>query len=470
MWEQIDLSTVSAVTADSRSASANAVFVAIKGQGSDGHDYIHNAIQNGAKIIVAEHEVAVPEGVALYVVANSRLALSGLAARFYGAQPENCVAVTGTNGKSSIVTFTEQIWQALGHKAASLGTLSGGLTSPDPVSLHAILAERAREGVTHIALEASSHGLHQCRLDHVKIKAAGFTNISHDHLDYHSDMEDYFAAKARLFSDLLAENGVAVLNADIPEYERLAAISRGDVLSYGWRGKELKILKADPLQNGIATSLEIFGQRFDLEIPLIGAFQLSNLLCALGLSFLSARPAAALVAKSVKTLGAIKPARGRLQPVYGHPAGASIYIDYAHTPDALETVLKTLRPHTQGHLVCVFGCGGDRDKSKRPVMGRIAFENSESVIVTDDNPRNEKTVDIRKQVLAGIPSITHNKIVLEIGDRAAAIDYSIQNLKQYDTLVIAGKGHESGQSLESGIIIPFDDYEQAVKAVERMKD
>jgi UDP-N-acetylmuramoyl-L-alanyl-D-glutamate--2,6-diaminopimelate ligase len=470
MWAQIDFTKISLITADSRNVKPDSIFVAIKGQGADGHDYIERAIQSGAKIIVAERDAPVPDGIKIYKVENTRLALSQLAACFYGAQPENIVAVTGTNGKSSIVTFTEQIWQALGHNATSLGTLSGGLTSPDPLALHEILAERAHEGVTHLALEASSHGLHQHRLDSVNIKAAGFTNLSHDHLDYHADMDEYLSAKSRLFSELLSKDGVAVLNADTPEFEKLASATKAQILSYGWQGRDLKIVKADPLQNGIAATLEIFGRRYDLTIPLIGAFQLSNLLCALGLSFLSAQPDTALIEKSVRALETIKPARGRLQPVYGHPEGASIYIDYAHTPDALETVLKTLRPHTKGRLVCVVGCGGDRDKTKRPLMGRIAFDNSESVIITDDNPRNEKPVDIRKQVLAGIPSIKHNKLVLEIGDRAAAIDHSIQTLKQYDTLVIAGKGHESGQSLESRIIIPFDDYEQAVKAIENMRD
>jgi UDP-N-acetylmuramoyl-L-alanyl-D-glutamate--2,6-diaminopimelate ligase len=466
MLDTIDLSQITAITTDSRAAIKDSLFIAIKGQNHDGHDYVHQAIQNGTKIIISEHPVAFPNGRNI-VVPNTRIALSRIAARFYGQQPENIVAVTGTNGKSSIVTFTEQIWKALGYNAASLGTLSGGLTSPDAITLHQTLNHYAQNGITHLALEASSHGLDQHRMDSIALKAAGFSNLSRDHLDYHSDMKAYLAAKARLFNDVMMDDGIAVLNADAPEYEALKAQSKGRVISYGYKGEHLRIIKITPDTNNIEVDLEIFGHAYNVKIPLIGTFQLSNILCALGLSFLSAQPSKELVMRSVKTIKTIKPVRGRLQPVFGHPEKAQIYIDYAHTPDALETVLKTVRSHTKGKVYCVFGCGGDRDKGKRPIMGRIAFDCADTIIITDDNPRSEKPVDIRNEILCGIPKSTHTKIVLEIGDRAAAIDYSIQSLYQYDTLVIAGKGHETGQSLESGFI-EFDDYIQAEKAIKKM--
>ena len=466
MLDNLDLIGISLITCDSREVVPGSIFVAVKGAHHDGHDFIDEALKSGANYIVCRHDTP-GEDKRLIKTDNPRLALSHLAIRFYKEQPANIVAVTGTNGKSSIVTFTQQIWQALGHKAQSLGTLTGNLTSPDPVTMHKTLAHAAKNGVTHLALEASSHGLDQHRIDAVTIKAAGFTNLSHDHLDYHADMDEYLTAKSRLFSECLAEDGIAVLNADAPEYETLKKQSRGQVISYGYKGEHLKILKTEPLPTGTQAELKIFGHTYNITIPLIGAFQLSNILCALGLSFLTAAPDKSLIDASIEAIKTIKPAKGRLDPVPGHPKNAQIYIDYAHTPDALETILKTLRPHTKGRLHCVFGCGGDRDKAKRPAMGRIAFDHCESVIITDDNPRSEKPVDIRNEILSGLPQIKHNKTVLEIGDRAAAIDQSIQTLDHNDTLVIAGKGHETGQILESGIV-EFDDYKEAEKAIKKL--
>lgn len=464
-----DLTGITGITADSRTVKPGYLFAAIKGASSDGNDYIPQAVKAGAIAILSAHHHDLPEGVRLIRDDNPRRALAKCAAQFYGAQPDTIVAVTGTNGKSSVVTFAQQLWQVRGLKATSLGTINAKLTSPDPVALHEMLAQLAKEGMTHVALEASSHGLDQCRLDGVYIRAAGFTNLSRDHLDYHADMEDYLGAKARLFSECVDPGGISVINGDAPEEAALIHASRAPCLTYGYDARHLQIIEAAPAGAGMDVKLALFDKEYRLSIPLIGRFQLYNLLCAAGLVLGTMEPARSDIDALVEAFKAIKPVKGRLQHVAGHPAGADIYIDYAHTPDALETVLTAVRPHVKGRLYCMFGCGGDRDKGKRPLMGQVAANRSDAVIITDDNPRNEKAVDIRNQVLAPIREAMHNETVFEIGDRAAAIDFSVKQLQKGDVLVIAGKGHESGQILADKVI-PFDDYEQALKAIEKLRN
>ncbi|HEY0833560.1 MAG TPA: UDP-N-acetylmuramoyl-L-alanyl-D-glutamate--2,6-diaminopimelate ligase, partial [Azospirillum sp.] len=359
-----------------------------------------------------------------------------------------------------------QIWATLGAKAASLGTLGiagpgvdryGAMTTPDPVTLHQVLAEVKDAGIERLAMEASSHGLDQFRLDGVRVAAAGFTNLTRDHLDYHGGMEAYFAAKAMLFDRVLSPDGAAVLNADIPEFDGLSAIcsNRGQrVFGYGFAGRELKVRGIEPLPHGQRLSLTVLGRDHTVELPLVGRFQAWNALCALGLVIATGADAAA----AVEALATLDGVPGRLQHVATHPNGAPVFVDYAHTPDALETVLTALRPHAAGRLVVVFGCGGDRDRGKRPVMGELAGRLADRAIVTDDNPRTEEPASIRRAVLAGNPAAE------EIGDRRSAIRAAVQGLGPGDVLVVAGKGHEQGQTIGSEVR-PFDDAAEARAAV-----
>ena len=352
-------------------------------------------------------------------------------------------------------------------RAASLGTLglhgagidrSGSMTTPDTVTLHAELAELAKAKIDHLAVEVSSHGLDQYRLDGMKITVAGFTNLTRDHLDYHADMDEYFTAKARLFSEVLDEKGAAVLNADVPKFTALKALcdARGlRVISYGSQGRDLKITKRVPTGSGQNLSLEIFGKAHEVSLPLVGEFQAMNALCALGMVLAENE---SRLSDILKALENIKGAPGRLQYVSGHSRGAAIYVDYAHTPDALENVLKALRPHTQNKLVCLFGCGGDRDKGKRPVMGKIASLYADAVIVTDDNPRSEEPAQIRSEILAGAKGAT------EISGRREAIQTAVQKLEAGDVLVVAGKGHEQGQIFKTHTD-PFDDVTEVKAAI-----
>jgi UDP-N-acetylmuramoyl-L-alanyl-D-glutamate--2,6-diaminopimelate ligase len=395
------------------------------------------------------------------VAANPRRELALMAARFYGRQPKGIAAVTGTNGKTSVATFARQIWTALGRPAASLGTLgvqapsaginrATGLTSPDPVMLHALLAELAGAGVERVVVEASSHGLHQHRLDGVRLQAAALTNLTRDHFDYHGSFEAYVAAKRRLFAELLpAGDGVAVLNADIPAFPEFARVCRGRglrVLSFGRFGDDLRLLQQEPRPDGQAVTLAVGGREHTVDTRLVGAFQGSNLLAALGLVIAGGGDPEAAVA----ALGAVEGAPGRMQRVAVHPSGAPVFVDYAHTPDALAQVLGALRPHTAGRLVAVFGCGGDRDPGKRPEMGRIAAELADLAVVTDDNPRTEDPAAIRRAILAACPG------AVEVGDRAAAIRRALGELRAGDVLVVAGKGHETGQIINDRVL-PFDD-------------
>lgn len=461
---------IAGISSDSRSVRRGYMFVALKGENHNGSEFIQDAIRHGAKAILVEAGTPIPsfmadcDDVAWIEDRNPRRMLAFAASRFYGSQPETIVAVTGTNGKTSTVTFARQIWEKLGYRCASLGTMGlhgataaehkTSMTTLDPVRLHAQLAELANAGIDHLAMEASSHGLDQHRLDAVQVSAAGFTNLTLDHLDYHGTMENYAKSKIRLFADILRKGGVAVVNADIPEFEtiRKVCLERDiKVWGYGHNGEELKILSRKAIPQGQEVVLSIFGQEIDFILPLVGEFQLMNMLCATGLVLARCQKR---VQEVIDTLPMLHGAPGRLEFVPGHAQGAAVYVDYAHTPDALENVLKAIRPHTQKMLICVFGCGGNRDKSKRPLMGRIASDLADIVIVTDDNPRNEEPAQIRAEIMKGAPNAT------EIGDRRQAIATAVKFCKPGDVLVIAGKGHEQGQMIGDHVE-PFDDVKEA---------
>jgi UDP-N-acetylmuramoyl-L-alanyl-D-glutamate--2,6-diaminopimelate ligase len=468
---------IAGITADSRRVQSGFLFAALRGTKSDGRAFAGEAIARGAVAILTDD----PDALALDAETRGRVAiitdpnphrlLALLAARFYGRQPHTIVAVTGTNGKTSVAHFTREIWTALGQKAASLGTLglvspdgrrSGALTTPDPVALHRDLAELAGAGIERLALEASSHGLAQYRLDGILLAAAAFTNLTRDHLDYHGDMDSYRAAKWRLFAELLKPGGTAVLNADSPEFTGLDALCRGrglDVIRFGREpGSELRLVERVPLPAGQRLTVEILGESRELALPLVGGFQTLNVLAALGL--VVATGAAAREAAAV--LPRLSGVPGRMQFIGetgGETAtGGAVFVDYAHTPDALATVLSALRPHTERRLAVVFGAGGDRDRGKRPLMGSVATELADLVYVTDDNPRGENPAAIRRAILDAAPS------AIEVGDRREAIGAAIAGLGRGDVLVIAGKGHETGQII-GGRVLPFDDAAVAREAL-----
>lgn len=467
------LEGVRGVTLDSRSAGENFLFAALPGTKADGRDYIGDAVRNGAVAVLAPSGTVLPDDAGEAKLAtsdNPRRDLSRIAAAFYRRQPDVIAAVTGTSGKTSTVHFMRQIWEATGAVAGSLGTLGvqsrdvnryGSLTTPDPVALHATLADLAAAGVTRLAMEASSHGLDQYRLDGVAIRAAGFTNLSRDHLDYHDDMEDYFRSKLRLFTELLPEDGVAVINADDEYGARLIGIlkERGvRVFDYGRNAEALRIERVETVPEGCRVMLNDRGDRFDFIVPLAGEFQAFNAVLAFGLALSEAPDDTARRDRLIAALKKLEGAPGRLQFVGGHPEGAAIYVDYAHKPDALEKVLRTLRPHVRGRLLCLVGCGGDRDSGKRPIMGRIGAELSDRLVITDDNPRSENPAAIRKAVLEGAPG------AIEIEGRARAIRETVAELKKGDVLVIAGKGHEQGQII-GDVVEPFDDVRETEKAI-----
>ncbi|MFN3826874.1 MAG: UDP-N-acetylmuramoyl-L-alanyl-D-glutamate--2,6-diaminopimelate ligase [Micavibrio sp.] len=471
---------IEGLTEDSRRIEEGWLFAAFAGVKTDGARYVEDAIRQGAVAILSSQEntgtTAHPQ-VAFLKADNPRQELARMAARFYGIQPQSIVAVTGTNGKTSTAWFAQQIWTSMGIRAASLGTLGlrgvdmaalrngkmASMTTPDTVSLMANLADLAAAGVQHLAMEASSHGLAQYRLDGVKLKAAAFTNLTRDHLDYHHDMDDYFAAKARLFNEVLPDDGVAVINADISQASALreiAARRRIAVIDYGYQAEVLKVLERRAAAEGQALKLSVYGKVHELVIPLVGEFMMMNALAALGLVIATDE---SLTDKAVAALAELQGAPGRLQLVMGHPLGA-VYVDYAHTPDALENILKALRPHAEGRLVSIVGCGGDRDPGKRPIMGRIAAELSDLAIITDDNPRSEDPAKIRAAMMRGAVGAK------EIGGRREAIDWAVKQLSQGDVLVIAGKGHEQGQIMADRVE-PFDDVQEAARAIkEFLKD
>lgn len=457
---------IAGVTADSRAVTKGFLFAALSGAKQDGRAYVGDALRKGAAAILAAPGLDLPAGIPYLAAKNPRRAFARTAARFHAAQPATIVAVTGTSGKTSVAAFARQIWAIMGRKAASMGTLGivapdferyGSLTTPDPAALHKDLAELAFAGIDNVALEASSHGIDQHRLDGVTLKAAAFTNLSRDHLDYHGDMASYLAAKQRLFDTLLPRGAVAVLNADIPEYAQLrAACDARDlrVVTYGRHGKELRLISAMPQPQGQAIEIEAYGVKQSFVLPLAGAFQAMNALAALGLVVgTGAAPHEALQA-----LTKLQGVPGRLERAGIRKNGAAIYVDYAHKPGALATVLEALRPHVTGKLHVVVGCGGDRDAGKRPMMGKIAVENADRVIVTDDNPRSEDPAAIRAAVMAQAPG------AIEIAPRENAIRDAVAALEPGDVLAICGKGHETGQ-IVGDKVLPFDDRDEARKAI-----
>jgi UDP-N-acetylmuramoyl-L-alanyl-D-glutamate--2,6-diaminopimelate ligase len=459
--------TISGLTADSRAVRPGFLFAALPGTRADGRAFIPAAVAAGAVAVLVPEgsDVQVPPEVVVVPDVNPRRRFALMASAFHGAQPRVMAAVTGTNGKTSTADFFRQIMARLGERAAAIGTLgivapgwdnSGGLTTPDPAGLHADLARLAGMGITHACMEASSHGLDQHRLDGVKLAAAAFTNLTRDHLDYHADMEAYASAKLRLFAEVLPEGATAVVNADsdlAPHVVELCAKRGIKVLGYGRDARDLRLIAARPTAFGQDLELEALGRTVTLRLPLAGRFQADNALAALGLAIAcGANPGAALDA-----LEHLDGVPGRLQKVAERRNGAAIYVDYAHTPDALETVLKALRPHAARRLVAVFGCGGDRDPGKRPMMGAIGCRLADAMVVTDDNPRSEDPAAIRAQVRGACPA------GIEIGDRRDAIRAAVAGLQKGDVLVIAGKGHEKGQVI-GGRVLPFDDSEEAREA------
>ena len=454
------------IAADSRKVKTGFLFFAIAGAKADGAHFAKQAVAAGAVAVAAEQRPdGLPEGVAFVEVANARRALALAAAAFFPRQPGTIAAVTGTSGKTSVAAFTRQMWAALGCKAASIGTIGvvspagekyGSLTTPDPVELHRTLDQLAGEGVTHLALEASSHGLDQRRLDGVRIAAGAFTNLSRDHLDYHQTIEDYLAAKLRLFTDLVAPHGTAVIDIDDCYAGQVveAAKKRGlKVMTVGVHGGDIKLVGG--AIDGFAQVITIAhgGRDYKVKLPLVGSFQVQNAAVAAGLAIATGAEPGPVFAALEHLTGA----KGRLE-LAGARNGAPIFIDYAHKPDALAKALAALRPYARGKLVVVFGAGGDRDAGKRQIMGRIAAENADRVIVTDDNPRSEQPAMIRAAILAAAPGAT------EIGDRAEAIRASIAALQAGDVLLIAGKGHETGQ-IVGDRILKFSDHDAVAAAL-----
>ena len=449
---------------DSRKTAPGDVFFALAGAKDDGFKHVDEAVKKGAAAIVAERWAETPNA-AFVKVADARAALAHAAARFYPRQPETIVAVTGTSGKTSVVAFVRQIWQALGREAASIGTIGvvsrpltvyGSLTTPDPIALHELLDRLAASDVTRLAIEASSHGLDQKRLDGVRLAAGAFTNLTRDHMDYHPTVEDYLAAKLRLFRDLLPDGAPAIIDADSAIASQVIAATRARELkavTVGAKGETIRLNSA--ARDGLSSvlDLEFGGRSRRVNFPLAGDFQISNALVAAGLCIATDGDADAVF----EALQTLKGAPGRLERI-GDVRGATVFVDYAHKPDALEKAIAALRPFVRGRLVLVFGCGGDRDPGKRPIMGEIAARCADVAIVTDDNPRSENPAAIRAQILAAAPS------AIEIGDRAAAIRTSVAMLRDGDALLIAGKGHETGQ-IVGDKTLPFSDADEARAAL-----
>jgi UDP-N-acetylmuramoyl-L-alanyl-D-glutamate--2,6-diaminopimelate ligase len=456
------------LASDSREVKPGYLFAALPGSRTDGGQFIEDAVARGAVAVLGRPELARTVrslGVEFFAAENPRLRIAQMAAQFYAAQPSTIAAITGTNGKTSVSVFLRQIWEHAGLPAASLGTI--GLvtpagdtslehTTPDPLALHRLLADLKKSGIEHLALEASSHGLDQFRLDGVRISAGAFTNLTRDHLDYHPTFEDYLTAKLRLFAELIVEKGLAVVNADAEQAQAFIAAARQrklKLLTVGAKGQALQLQSREPRDDGQALSIVYEGALRQIRLPLPGEFQASNALVAAGLALGLGLPPQDVF----EALAHLRGAPGRLEKVAYTPSGAAVYVDYAHTPDAIETALTALRPHVAGRLHVIFGCGGDRDKGKRPLMGAAAARCADVVIVTDDNPRNEDPALIRREALAGCPAAR------EIGNRREAIREAIASLNVGDALVIAGKGHESGQII-GGEVLPFSDREEAINA------
>lgn len=458
--DDIGAAQVAGLTADSRAVKKDFVFFAIPGAKADGLTYAVQAQAAGALAIVCERAPEAPVAGATYIqVEDARSALSSAAARFYPRQPATIVAITGTSGKTSTASFVRQIWARLGDQAAALGTTGvitsagatyGSLTTPDPVTLHQVIDRLAGDGITHLAMEASSHGLEQRRLDGVKLAAGAFTNLSRDHLDYHADMETYLAAKMRLFDALLSKGQPAIVDIDGEYGARVAAFCAAHglrVCTIGAQGAFIEIvsLRGEALSTHLTIRHD--GRSYDISLPLASDFMASNALVAAALCITTGSAPERVFA----ALENLEGAPGRLERV-GARHGAPVFVDYAHKPDALEKVLQALRPLARNRLIVVFGCGGDRDSGKRPIMGAIAVKYADAAIVTDDNPRSEDPAAIRAAILAAAPG------AVEIGDRAQAIAYGVAMLNEGDVLVVAGKGHETGQIVR-GTVLPFSDHE-----------
>ena len=460
---------VNGLAVDSRAVKPGDLFFALAGSKTDGSRFIDAAIAAGAVAVAGDRASQGDSLLPFIVTPNPRLALARAAARFYPRQPATIAAVTGTSGKTSVAAFTRQIWQRLGHASASIGTIGlvspkrtvyGSLTTPDPIALHRQLDEITGDGVTHLAFEASSHGLDQFRLDGVRVAAGGFTNLSRDHMDYHPDVAHYLAAKLRLFRDLVTPGGAAVISADHECSQQVIEATRARALriiavgrNADGAGEGIRLVDASVEGFAQKLSLEHRGHRHALKLPLVGEFQIENALVAAGLAIgTGSEPAAVLAA-----LEHLEGAKGRLEQV-GEHNGAPIFVDYAHKPDALAKALQALRPYAKRKLVVIFGAGGDRDAGKRPLMGAIAADNADQVIVTDDNPRSENPEAIRAAILAAAKNAT------DIGDRADAIRTGISALQQGDVLLIAGKGHETGQ-IVGDKVLPFSDHEAVAAAL-----
>ncbi|WP_380873892.1 UDP-N-acetylmuramoyl-L-alanyl-D-glutamate--2,6-diaminopimelate ligase [Sphingomonas sp. DBB INV C78] len=442
---------------DHRKVAPGTVFGAFTGTRFNGEDFIPAAIAAGAVAVVARPEATV-DGAVHIADAEPRRAFARLAAKFFAPFPETVVAVTGTNGKTSTVELTRQLWRAAGHHAASIGTLgvttaedqvSTGLTTPDVATFLSNVAGLRREGVTHVAFEASSHGLSQFRTEGLPVQAAAFTNLSRDHLDYHETMEAYLEAKLRLFTEVVDHDGTAVVWADDIASARVIELARErglKIIDVGVKGEAIRLVERTPTHLGQTLVLEIEGTRHMVKLPLIGAYQAANALTALGLALATGGE----LATTLSNLARLQPVRGRLERAVITRAGAPVYVDYAHTPDGLEAAIQALKPHAKGRLITVFGAGGDRDTGKRPQMGEVAVRLSDQVIVTDDNPRSEDPSAIRRDVLAGAAG------AIEIGGRREAIAAAIAAAGADDIVLIAGKGHEQGQ-IVGDLVLPFDD-------------
>ena len=465
---------VTGLSVDSRTVKKGHLFAALPGTNVHGGEFIQYALRMGAGAIltdregaqIADREIAAAD-VPVVIAEDPREALAFTAALWFGAQPETVVAVTGTNGKTSVASFARQIWALLGLPSANLGTtgVEGAWTTPlahttpEPITLHRVLAELAKRDIHHVAMEASSHGLAQKRLDGVFVKAGAFTNLSQDHLDYHTDFEEYFAAKAGLFGRVMQdEERTAVINIDDPNGARMCDIARERALNIITVGRHEQAMMRIRAQRFDGTGQDV---RFDWKggahqsrLELIGGFQAENVLTAAALVIASGCDAG----RTLATLPELTGVRGRMELAATRENGSTVFVDYAHTPEALRTALKALRPHVLGRLVVVFGAGGDRDPFKRPMMGEAARENADVLIVTDDNPRSEDPAEIRKAIMAACPDAT------EVGDRAEAILRGVDALQAGDCLLIAGKGHETGQTVGDDVF-PFDDVEQASVAV-----
>ena len=461
---------VAGLTCDSRKVRPGYVFAALAGESEDGAAYINDAGSKGACAVLALP--GTPSVLPLLASARPRQTYAHMAAKFFKYAPDHIVAVTGTNGKTSVAEFYRQIIDRLGHRAASLGTMGviGGTvservqhTTPEPAVLHAILRDLYFDGITHLAMEASSHGLSQYRMDGVRPQAAAFTNLTRDHLDYHETAAAYLDAKARLFTDLLASDGVAVINLDgahALEVMQRAVDTGKAVLTVGTsETADLQATDIAPGADGMSLTLQYQGARHSVEIPVIGRFQLENVLCAAGLALVGGFDVTEIVA----VLPSLRGATGRVEKIGVSAAGATFYVDYAHTADALQQVLENLRPHCAGRLICVFGCGGDRDAGKRPDMGRVADRLADLVIITDDNPRSEKAAVIRDEIQAACTR------ALNIGDRHMAISEACAQATAGDIVLVAGKGHETGQ-ITGETVLPFSDHEEILKLIEGGRD